>query len=95
MSNLFLQLGVISVPLGFIIVIWAFQSFEGWKMFTILGLSLILIIYGLWAIQYARKLANIERHDNSIRFNALLNEIKMLREDLRGRENERNTGENK
>jgi len=95
MSNLFLQLGVISIPLGFIIVLWAFQSFEGWKMYVILGMSLVLIVYGVWAVQYATKLAKIERHDSSIKFNALLNEIKMLRQDLKGKENERNTKENK
>ena len=57
-SDLLLQFGSVSIPLGMVLAIFSFESFHGWIFYAGLFIAWVLFMLGIWAFQSVLKWRN-------------------------------------
>ncbi len=93
-SNIILQYGAVSIPLGITMFIFSTLFSEGWKMYVGWVLSILMFALGTFAFSEAMKTARKEQKSSDDRFDALINEVRGLRQDMinGGRNDDKYTG---
>ena len=81
-TDMVVQVGIMCIPLGVVILLASFQFFEGWRMYVVGVLALIVTASGYWAFRLAIKAARLEETEKEDKFNTLIEEIKGLRKDI-------------
>ncbi len=84
LTNLLLQLGAIFIPLGFTGFFFGADLLSGWKFIAVSLLSIIIFGFGFWCLRGAIQWTRLEERENDVKFEMLIKEIRLLRQDLNG-----------